>query len=449
VAIARHQPQIEDVEDAVIDGDGPVPSRRAFGALASHDFRVVWIGTLSSNVGTWMQTVALGAFIYELTHSAAFVALITFAQLGPILPLSPIGGVLADRMDRRRLLIVMQTEQLIFSFVLAVVAASSHPNKWALFAATLGVGFGNALSGAPLASLLPNLVEREDLPGAISLQSVQMNLSRVIGPAIGGLLLPLIHPDGIFAVNAVTYLFAVIGLLLVRRRARPVAASGLRAIQQLGDGFAVARRDPLVRTVLLTVTTVSFFCLPFIGLMPVVAASNLHMDVKGAGYGFLYAVFGLGATLGAWLVGTVFADRPRGPTVRAGLACFSVSLIIFALLRKPAPAYPVVFIVGLTYFLTITSLSTTLQEHLDDEVRGRVMALWVMGFGGTVPLGLLVAGQLTHYFSVGQLIIGGGVIAMILAAVVDLGPGRVPWRGGLRRRRQQRRSGAPLRGGGG
>src|ERR1700674_88067 len=103
-------PQVEDAEDAVIDGDVPVTTRRAFGALASHDFRVVWVGTLSSNDGTWMQTVALGAFIYTLPHPAAFVALITFAQLGPILPLSPLGGVLADRMDRRRLLIVMQTE---------------------------------------------------------------------------------------------------------------------------------------------------------------------------------------------------------------------------------------------------------------------------------------------------------------------------------------------------
>jgi predicted MFS family arabinose efflux permease len=444
VAGTERQPQFEDAEDAVIDGDVPVTSRRAFGALSSHDFRVVWIGTLSSNVGTWMQTVALGAFIYDLTHSAAFVALITFAQLGPILPLSPLGGVLADRVDRRRLLIVMQSEQLVFSFVLAVVAASDHPDRWALFAATLGVGLGNALSGAPLASLLPNLVEREDLPGAISLQSVQMNLSRVIGPAIGGLLLPLIHPDGIFAVNAVTYLFAVIGLLLVQRRARPIAAPGLRALQQLGAGFEVARRDHLVRMVLLTVTAVSFFCLPFIGLMPVIAARNLQMNVKGAAYGFLYAVFGLGATIGAWLVGTVFADRPRGPTIRAGLACFSVSLIVFALLRSAAPSYPAIFVVGLTYFLVITSLSTTLQEHLEDDVRGRVMALWVMGFGGTVPIGLLAAGQLTHYISIGQLVVGGGVIAMALAAVVDLRPGRVPWVRALRRRRSR----TPLRGGG-
>ncbi len=444
MARADHEPQIEDAEDAVIDGDVPVISRRAFGALSSHDFRVVWVGTLSSNVGTWMQTVALGAFIYDLTHSAAFVALITFAQLGPILPLSPLGGVLADRLDRRRLLIVMQSEQLVFSFVLALVAASSHPSRWALFAATLGVGLGNALSGAPLASLLPNLVERDDLPGAIALQSVQMNLSRVVGPAIGGLLLPFIHPDGIFAVNAVTYLFAVIGLLLVQRRTPPLGSSGLRALQQLGAGFAVAKRDPLVRTVLLTVTAVSFFCLPFIGLMPVIAARNLHMDVKGAAYGFLYAVFGFGATLGAWLVGTVFATRPRLATVRAGLACFSISLIVFALLRSAAPSYLAVFVVGLTYFLVITSLSTTLQEHLEDDIRGRVMALWVMGFGGTVPIGLLAAGQLTHYITVGQLVIGGGVIALVLAAVVHPHPGRVPWA----RARRRRRSRAPLRGGG-
>jgi predicted MFS family arabinose efflux permease len=339
--------------------------------------------------------------------------------------LSPIGGLLADLVDRRRLLIAMQSEQLVFSFVLAAVASAHHPNRWALFASTLAVGVGNALSGAPLASLLPNLVERKDLVGAISLQSVQMNLSRVIGPAIGGLLLPVIHPAGIFAFNAVTYLFAVTGLLLVRNRyPRPPVTGNLRAIRQLGGGFAVARRDRLVRQVLLTVTSLSFFCLPFIGLLPVVAARDLGMNVKGASYGFLYALFGFGATVGAWSVGTILAKRPRAQTVRASLAGFAVALVGFGLLRDPLAAYPVVFVVGMTYFLTITSLSTMLQEHLDDEVRGRVMSLWIMGFGGTVPIGLLAAGALTACISVSQLVVGGGAIALILAAVCRLSEDR-------------------------
>ena len=154
------------------------------------------------------------------------------------------------------------------------------------------------------------------------------------------------------------------------------------------------------------------------------------MDVKGAGYGFLYAIFGLGATVGAWSVGTILAGRPRRHTVRASLAGFAVALVVFGLLRDPIPAYPVVFLVGLTYFLTITSLSTMLQQHLEDEVRGRVMSLWIMGFGGTVPIGLLVAGALTAWISMSQLVVAGGLIALVLAIVARLnedrtGPGTV------------------------
>jgi MFS family permease len=181
-------------------------------------------------------------------------------------------------------------------------------------------------------------------------------------------------------------------------------------------GLAVARRDPLVRYCLITIFSISFFCLPFIGLMPVVAARDLHINPAGAIYGGLYALFGLGAALGAISVGTVFVTVPRTLLIRCSLLGFAVALAAFGLIGEIWVAYPVVLVVGYFYFVTITSLSTALQAHIPDEVRGRVMALWIMGFGGTVPLGLLVGGALATATSVRAVVVGGAVIALVIGA---------------------------------
>jgi MFS family permease len=324
--------------------------------------------------------------------------------------------LLADLVDRRKLLVLTNLEQLVFSVGLAIVASAKHPSHALLFAVVVAIGIGNALSGPPLSSLLPNLVPRADLPGAISLQSVQMNLSRVIGPAIGGLLLPAIHASGVFYLNAATYLFAVAGALSIRPVPQPVI-HGETGLRRLLGGVVVAREDPLIRSVLLTIAAVSFFSLPFIGLMPAVAGENLNLDVTGVAYGLMYASFGLGAACGAIAVGSVLAGRPRKPVITISLAVFGVALAGFGLLRSPAPAYPLVFVVGFFYFAAVTSMSTRLQEHLEDAVRGRVMALYMMAFGGTVPLGLLAAGQVAEVSSVTAVLVGGGAIAVLLAIV--------------------------------
>ncbi|HWA67681.1 MAG TPA: MFS transporter, partial [Mycobacteriales bacterium] len=286
-AAARAAAAVAVAEEAIVDGDvaiaaGELRSRpgTARSALRSRDLRTLWLATFASNIGTWMQNVALGAFAYRLEHSASFVAWVGFAQLGPVLVLAPVGGLLADVVDRRKLLVLTNLEQLAFSVALALVAAASHPSKVLLFGVVVAIGVGNALSGPPLSSLLPNLVPRQDLPGAVSLQSVQMNLSRVIGPAIAGVLLPEIHASGVFAINAGTYLFAVAGAVAIRPVAQPESFNegGLR---RLLGGVVVAREDPVIRSVLLTIAAISFFCLPFIGLMPAIGGENLHLDVNG------------------------------------------------------------------------------------------------------------------------------------------------------------------------
>jgi MFS family permease len=418
------EPSLEQTEDAVLEGDRAYTAGSARAALAYRPFRLVWMGSLASNVGTWMQNVALGAFAYKLTGSSGFVALLGFAQLGPLLLLSIVGGLLADTVDRRWLLIACQVEQMILSFVLALIAGHDHPSKVALFVCVLGIGVGNALNAPTFSAVLPQLVEKRDLAGAVSLQSVQLNLSRVVGPAIAGLILPAVGVPGVFAINGVTYVFAI-GTLFMVAIPRPYPTFGEQGLRRLVGGFAVARRDRLVRRCLLTITGISFFCLPFIGLLPVIAGKNLDLDVEGSAYGVLFACFGLGAALGAIAVGTILVKRSKAAAVRVGLVLFGLALAVFSVLRAPLPAYPVVFLVGLFYFGTVTSLSTVLQEHLDESVRGRVMALWIMGFGGTVPIGLLVGGFIAEQTSVTTVVLGGAVVAVLLVLLADVRPNAV------------------------
>jgi MFS family permease len=417
--VSEEVPNLEDAEEATLEGDHPYRRGSARAALAHRDFRLVWSGSLASNIGTWMQNAALGALAFKLTKSSGFVALLGFAQLGPLLALSLVGGLLADSIDRRLLLVAGQAEQMVLSFVLATVAAQSHPSHTALFFCVLGIGIGNALSAPTLSAVLPQLVGMEDLAGAVSLQSVQLNLSRVIGPVIGGLILPKIHAWGVFTVNGFTYLFAIATLLMVTIP-RPYPDRSETGVRRVLGGFRVAREDRLVGRCLIMVTTFSFFCLPFIGLLPVIAGANLGIDVTSFSYGFLFACFGSGAALGAVAVGTVLVPYSKARVVRFSLPLFAVSLAVLAALRSPGPAYPMVFLVGLFYFSMLTSLSTVLQEHLDHVVRGRVMSLWIMGFGGTVPIGLLAGGWLADHTSVSTVLVVGAVIALVLMVAIDL-----------------------------
>jgi MFS family permease len=410
---------IEEAEEGVLGGDVAYRRGSARAALAHRDFRLVWSGSLASNIGTWMQNAALGALAFKLTGSSAFVAQLGFAQLGPLLLLSLVGGLLADSIDRRVLLVAGQAAQMTLSFVLAFIAAQDDPSRAALFFCVLGIGIFNALSAPTLSAVLPQLVGMEDLPGAVSLQSVQLNLSRVIGPVIGGLIIPTVHAEGVFAINGFTYLFAIATLLMVRIP-RPYPDHSEQGLRRVLGGFKVAREDGLVGRCLIMITTFSFFCLSFIGLLPVIAGRNLDLNVTGSAYGLFFACFGLGAALGAIAVGTVLVDYSKAMVVRIGLPLFAVALASLALLRTPGPAFAVVFLVGLFYFSTITSLSTVLQSHLDQRVRGRVMSLWIMGFGGTVPIGLLVGGWVADHTSVSTVLYAGAAIAVVLAATIDL-----------------------------
>jgi predicted MFS family arabinose efflux permease len=424
VARRQYRRRVSDPATAPLEGVPEPPRARrpgtAASALSHRDYRIVFGGTFLSNIGTWMQNVLLGAFGWEISHSTSFVGLLYWCQLGPALVLSPLGGLLADALDRRRLLLTGQVQQLTFSILLAVLASADDPSRLGLAVCVLALGLGNAVVGPAMGSTPLQLVPPADLRGAVALQSISMNLTRVIGPAIGAVVYSQVGPGAVFGINAGTYGFAIAALLIARLPRRPTVGAPALGVRQLLSGFAILRTNLVARRVLLTIATFSLTSLTFLGLMPALADEHLGIRPRSAGYGLLYAVFGIGAACGAVLVGSVLADRSPALLVRRGLLAFSVLLAWFGSTRSSAIAFPVVFVFGFAYFTAITALSTLLQTSIADDVRGRMVALWTMCFGGMVPLGTLVGGWVADHWGITAVMLYGAVAAFVLALVVDL-----------------------------
>jgi MFS family permease len=412
----------EEIEDSIVDADVPIRTGTALAALRQRTFRIVFVGAFLSNIGTWMQSVILGAYAYSITHSSAFVGLLVFALFGPQLLLAIVGGAIADALDRRLLLIVISVEQLVLSVGLAWLVHGSNPSHLVMILLVVGMGVGQAVYAPAYAATLPNLVDRQNLAGAISLNSAQINASRVIGPAIAGFAYHAVGPSWVFLINAASYLFIVGALLAVRLPRVSRSEHHESGLRNLTAGVRAARTDRVVTRSLVTIALYSLLCLPFIGLMPVVAARAFGLDPRSGGYGVLYACFGIGALLGALSIGTVLVSVSRQRVVRIAMVGFAVSLGAFALVRIPAPAFPLVAVVGAFYFAIVTALSTATQERLADETRGRVMALWLMAFGGTISIGNLLGGPIAGWIGVRPLLLFGSAVALVLAWYADIRP---------------------------
>jgi MFS family permease len=382
-------------------------------ALSYPAFRTMFIGSFASNIGTWMQNVVLPAYVYQRTGKASVVALLVFAQLGPLLILAIPGGVIADRFDRRKWLISMQAVQLVFSAALAPLAAHNSA-IWALFMVQLGVGIGNALNLPAWSAALPTLVHRQDLTGAISLNSTMINGSRVVGPIIvAGLTVVGVTTAQFFLLNAVTYLFVIAALAVVHFDS-PIVVHHETGRRLLTSGIRLVRDNPVSTRILLALTTFSLLSLPYVGLFPAIARLNFGIVARSTTYNWLYAVWGLGACLGGLAIGTIFVGWDKRRLIRLGFGLFAISMTAFALAREPIGAFVSGFVLGFAYFGTTTSMLTVLQSRLHDHERGRVMSLWFMAFGGTVTIGLLIFGPVVDVIGARWVLLGGAVWAAFL-----------------------------------
>ncbi|MCU1370595.1 MAG: arabinose efflux permease family protein [Ilumatobacteraceae bacterium] len=415
---------VEELEDAYLEGDRTFEPGTARAAFSHRTFRIVYLGAFASNIGTWMQNVVLGALAWQMTKSGLYLGLVTAAQLGPLLLFSVVGGMIADSYDRKRSLLALCLQQAAFSLVLALVTVPSHPSEALLLVVVLIIGIGNALYAPIFSAVVPILVPRRDLPGAISLNSVQMNASRVIGPIIGAPIYAAFGPSWVFVLNAASFGFVLLALNRVTLPApKPTGAQGLH---RLLEGFQAARDNRVIGQCLIVIAVFSFWCLPWIPQMAAIADHNLDIDSKSAAFGILYGCFGFGAVLGALSIGTIFTSASKERLTRIGLVGFAGMILVFGTMHAAAPAFVAIIVLGAVYFAVITSLSTVLQQSLDDSVRGKVMALWIMGFGGMVPFGGIVGGIMIEQFGITPMIVVCSIVSLGLAWWADLLPTRPP-----------------------
>lgn len=402
----------------------PLPHLRTPGtaraALTYPAFRILFIGTALSSIGTWMQNFTLPAYVDARTGSASLVGLLVFVQLGPLLLLSIPSGMLADRFDRTRLVIAMQSVMMGTSIVLAALLATDAP-LWSIFAAQLVIGIANTINAPAFSASIPMLVDRRDLSGAISLNSAMINGTRIAGPALAALLAAIgFSISQLFIVNAVTYLFLIVPLMFAVRLPMPTGALPERGWRKLGSGFRIARSRGVLSRTLSTMFLFSLLCLPYIGLFPSVARLNFGLDPEGGAYKLLYIVWGLGAFFGALAVGTWLSQRDTRRLIPLGMLLFAGCLAVFALLDSWVVALPVAGALGFVYFMTATSLASVMQRNLADHERGATMPLWFMAFGGTVPLGNLIFGPIMDAVGARWVLLFGAGSALALAWWSDL-----------------------------
>lgn len=392
-------------------------------ALKVLDFRRVFFATSLSNTGRWLQTAALGVLAWKISESSAYLGLVVFSQLVPLGVLSLVGGSLADTIDRRTLLVSTQTWQMLWTFVLAISVLDGEISRITLLILVFTIGLGQGLYAPVLTSVIPEIAGLRNLSAAIALNSMQTNAARIVGPALGGWLTSRFGFAEVFAINGLSYLFVI--TVFARTRLPKATATSRSFKERIFGGFTIALRAPQVGQPLLIMCLFAFFCLPFIGQLPAIAEVNLGIDSQSERYGWFYAFFGAGGLIGATLVGTTLRKiRPR-LIVPVALCGFALSLGWLALISNINVAYVTILVLGMFYFMLPTTLATAWQSHVDSSVRGRVAALWVLAFGGTVPWANVLAGQLVEFTSLRAVLLGGAAIAVAIAALCRVSEGDV------------------------
>jgi len=387
---------------------------RGFGALRHRNFRLYWSGQVISLIGTWMQSVSQPWLVLELGGSALQVGTVIALQFAPALFLSPLGGVLADRFDKRSLLLVTQALAMVQAATLFGLTFTGTIEIWHIQLLALWLGVTSAFDMPVRQSLVAEVVPRDDLLQAIALNSASFNLARVVGPAIAGITLALYGSAFNFGVNTLTYTAVLVGLLLIDPKtlikvAQPVARLTIRA--SLVEGFRYAVDTRYVAWLLVLLGGMSIFAMNFQTLLPLFAKQTLGLDAGG--YGALFAALGIGSLIGSLVLAYLGERRPRLGLILGGGLAFLVFELLLGLVRAPALAYPVIALVGLSSMLMVNTINATIQRSVPDELRGRVMALYVTVFAGSGPVGGLFAG--------GTAQVAGPPAGLILGAILGAG----------------------------
>jgi MFS family permease len=384
----------------------------ALRALRHRNFRLFIAGQSISLIGNWMQQVAMGWLVYRLTSSAFLLGLVAFGAQGPSFILAPFAGVLADRMNRRRIIIAAQAVMMVQASILTVLVFTNSVEFWHVLVLSSVFGCASAFDIPARQSFLLEMIgNREDLPNAIALNSSIFNAARLVGPAVAGFMIAQFGEGVAFLSNAASYIAVLAALLMIRVTPRPRVAGAANILSNLREGFSYAYNFPPIRDVLLLVAVVALFGVPFSVLMPVIAVNTLQGDARTLG--FLMSATGFGALSGALFLAARESVRGLSRVVVASATLFGTSLIGFAFSRSLILSCALLVFAGFGMMVQMAGSNTFLQTVVHDDKRGRIMSLYTMAFIGVAPFGSLLAGALADRIGAAITIASGGLVCLV------------------------------------
>lgn len=389
-----------------------------FHSLKVRNFRIYWFGMLISLIGTWIQTTAQSWLVFQLTHSAFLLGFVGFLSTIPLLLFSLFGGVLADRVSKKKILIGTQNAFMLLAFLLAALTQLRLISPVQIMIIAFLNGAVMAFDAPARQAVVVELVGKAHLPNAIALNSVAFNSSRIIGPALAGILVASIGMSGCFYINGVSFLAVIIALLLIRVNGAVQERSRKPVVKDLKEGLDYVRSNRIILVLITMVGIVSLFGLSYVILMPVFANDILGVGVKGLG--LLMSSAGLGALIGALILARLGDFKYKGKFLVYSSLIYSVSLVLFSLSKGLLLSLAVLVLLGCTSVTSVALINTILQSRVPDAFRGRVMSVFMITFAGFMPFGNLIAGSLSQALGVSFTILISGVVCAVFFTLINI-----------------------------
>lgn len=389
-----------------------------FSSLKVKNFRIYWFGMFVSLIGTWIQSTAQSWLTFELTQSAFLLGVVGFLSSIPVFLLSLFGGVLADRVNKRNILIATQGAFMLLAFLLAALTQMKLITPLQIMGIALLNGIVMAFDAPSRQAVVVELVGKEHVFNAIALNSVSFNSSRIIGPAVAGVLVATIGMSGCFYLNGISFLAVIFALFLIKVHNNARTDKNRPPLKDLKEGLIFIKNNRLILVLISMVGIVSLFGIAYVILMPIFANDILRAGVKGLG--LLMSASGFGALIGALILARLGDFKFKGKLLIYSTLIFSVSLVLFSLSKDLFFSLFTLILVGASSVTAVALINTILQTIVPDEFRGRVMSVFMLTFAGFMPFGNLIAGVLSESLGVSFVVMASGIICAIFFIIIGL-----------------------------
>jgi predicted MFS family arabinose efflux permease len=386
---------------------------RTFKAFQYRDFRLLWVGAFTSSTGTWMQEIAQNWLVLDITKSPFLLGLDAFLGDIPIFLFSLVGGVIADRMDRRRLLLISQVIQMVSALTLSFLIATHRIQIWHILLSSFIVGTAQSFGGPAYSALVPSLVEKEDLPNAIALNSIQFNLARVIGPVLGGLALRYAGSAWCFGLNSLSFVAVMISLLRLHINFKP-PHTGDSILTGMKQGIGFIRKQGAMETLVLIAFCMTALAIPMITFLPVFAKNVFHQNEMT--YSLFLVASGLGSITGALTVASLGNIHNKGRIALTMLMALGGGITGFSISHSLAASCVLLFVSGAFMMCAFAMISSLVQLITPNDMRGRVMSVYNVAFRGGMPFGSVTTGWLVPIFTAPTVLSVNGLVLVSLGA---------------------------------